>query len=189
MAGGGGGPGTRLLGQVRLGARRKGPALGGGGNRVSTSKTTDVRPELNLAGRGPRSCRGPLSGGDAGEGVGVPGLADAWEQPGVRVRLTQATQPEPRPPALGLGGLTAGAQHTSQVGPAPGVCWKHTNKHPNPAPPADPALHVGPPRCRGQDSPTPSPRRARPGAPRPGDSERRLSLRRPWPPDLLASPS
>lgn len=117
MAGGGGSPGTRLLGRVRLGARRKGPALGRGGNRASTPKTTDVRPELNLAGRGPRSCRGPLAGGDAGEGVGVPGLADAWEQPGVRVHLTQATQPEPRPPALGLGGLTAGAQHTSQVGP------------------------------------------------------------------------
>lgn len=144
MAGGGGGPGTRLLGRVRLGARRKGPALGGGGNRASTSKTTDVRPELNLAGRGPRSCRGPLAGGDAGEGVGVPGLADAWEQPGVRVHLTQATQPEPRPPALGLGGLTAGAQHTSQVGPAPGVCWKHTNEHPNPAPPPTPPCTSAP---------------------------------------------
>lgn len=106
--GGRGGPGPRLLGRVRLGARRKGPALGRGGNHASTPKTTDVRPELNLAGRGPRSCRGPLAGGDAGEGVGVPGLADAWEQPGVRVHLTQATQPEPRTPRWASGASPPG---------------------------------------------------------------------------------
>lgn len=94
----------------------------------------------------------------------------------------------PGPPRWASGASPPGPSTRARWAPAPGVCWKHTNEHPDPAPPADPALHVGPPRCRGQDSPTPSPRRARPGAPRPGDSERRLSLRRPWYPTCWPPP-